>query len=285
MHPFDSLPDAALSALAEDCEARAFATGELVFAVGEDISSLYIIAEGEVEITDETDVQLSILGPRNSFGERALLRGEDATRTATVTAATTIMVLPAATLFGLIEAHATVAKFFQRRRPARSDGKDLSTMPVERLMTPEPVTCTPDTPIREAARQMQGRRISSICVSDAGRFSGIVTLRDMNARVIVEGSDPLGPVSSIMTKAPLTFGPKALVTDVLHLMVERRIGHIPIVDEMKLLGIVTKTDLTRAQALSSADVVGRVAKSADASEMARPTCWFNLSRRETGTKS
>ena len=54
-------------------------------------------------------------------------------------------------------------------------------------------------------------------------------------------------------------------------MVERRIGHIPIVEGATLLGIVTQTDLTRAQALSSADIVGRVAKSADADEMARAT--------------
>ena len=43
------------------------------------------IAEGDIEITDETGVQLSLLGPRNSFGERALLRNERASRSAHVT--------------------------------------------------------------------------------------------------------------------------------------------------------------------------------------------------------
>jgi CBS domain-containing protein len=61
------------------------------------------------------------------------------------------------------------------------------------------------------------------------------------------------------------------VTDVLHLMVERGIGHIPIVDGKNLVGIVTQTDLTRAQAMSSADLVGRVAKAENAEEMARAT--------------
>lgn len=271
VHPYDSLTEVDLTALSEACREQAFVAGELIFSVGDAATSLYIIADGEVEITDETGVQLSILGPRNSFGERALLRGEDASRTATVTAEATMIVMPSAMLFALIEAHAPVAKFFDRRRPPRSDSNDLATLPVGQLMTRDPVTCSLDTPIRAAAERMHGSRISSICVSDAGAFRGIVTLRDMNGRVVVEGADPSGPVSAIMTATPLTLGPNALVTDVLHLMVERSIGHVPIVEASQLVGIVTQTDLMRAQAMSSADLVGRVAKAADATEIARAT--------------
>ncbi|PWG16489.1 DUF294 nucleotidyltransferase-like domain-containing protein [Salibaculum griseiflavum] len=271
VHPYDSLPDAALDDLAQVAQSEEFAKGDTVFAVGEKVRNLYVIAEGEIEITDEAGVQLSILGPRNSFGERALLRGDAASRTATVQAPARMISIPAATFFDLIETHAPVARFFDRRRPERAGGNDVATLPVERLMTRDPVTCTPDTPIRDAARQMHERHISSICVNDEGAFRGIVTLRDLNGRVIVGGADAAGPVSDIMTEAPLALSPKALVTDVLHLMVERGIGHVPIVEDNRLLGIVTQTDLTRAQAMSSADIVGSVAKAADAGEMARAT--------------
>ncbi len=271
VHPYDNLPDAALAALADKIDARTFPTGETVFTIGDTVTNLYVIVEGEVEITDETGVQLSLLGPRNSFGERALLRGGEATRTATISNNATMIVVPSTTLFKLIGTHAPVARFFNRRHDKRADGKDLTTMPVEKLMSRDPVTCTPDTPIREAAREMRDRRISSVCIADDAAFRGIVTLRDMNGRVVVEGHDPEAAISTIMTAAPLTLGPKALVTDVLHLMVERGIGHIPIVDGANLVGIVTQTDLTRAQAMSSADLVGRVAKAANAEEMARAT--------------
>ena len=107
---------------------------------------------------------------------------------------------------------------------------------------------------------MHEAHISSICITDDGELKGIVTLRDMNGRVVAKGADTDGPISAVMTATRLTLGPKALVTDVLHLMVERGIGHVPIVDGSKLLGIVTQTDLTRALAMSSADLVGRVAK-------------------------
>lgn len=271
VHPYDSLADAVFASTTQACETMTLAGGDTVFAVGEKVENLYIIVTGEVEITDETGAQLSLLGARNSFGERALLNTAIARRTATVTAEATLIVLPAATLFELIEAQGAVAKFFDRRQSPRNDGLDLATLQVARLMTRDPVTCAPDTPIREAAALMDKRKISSICIGTRDQFKGIATLRDMNARVVVQGMDPAAAISAIMTTQPLTLPPEALVTDVLHLMVERGIGHVPIVQDGALLGIVTQTDLTRAQAKSSADLVGRVAKATTSREMAQAT--------------
>ena len=271
VHPYDSLPDAALHDLAEVATAQKHAKGAEIFGLGDRVSDLHVVVEGIVEITDETGVQLSILGPRNSFGERAILRGSEAQRTATCTTAATLIIIPADTLFALIETHAAVARFFDRRRPARTDREDLSTRSVEHLMTREPVTCAPDVSIREAAERMRDRNISAICIEDAEGFQGIVTLRDMNARVIAEGTDSAAPISTVMTQDPLTLGPRALVIDVLHLMVERGIGHIPIVEDQKLVGILTRTDLTRAQAMSTTDLVDRVARAKSAAQMALAT--------------
>ncbi|KAJ56356.1 histidine kinase [Actibacterium mucosum KCTC 23349] len=271
VHPYDRLPEPAFTALAELCEAETFATQDTVFQIGDDIASLYIVAEGEVEITDEAGIQLSILGPRNSFGERALLRGQSAQRVATATRDSTLIVLPTATFFDLIDKHTPVARFFDRRRPARAGTPDIGTMRVETLMTRDPISCPPSAPIRQVAQHMADRNISSVCIGDTGDFRGIVTLRDMNAKVILGGVDPNAPVSTIMTADPLTLGADALVTDVLHMMVERSIRQVPILDNGTLTGIVTQTDLTRAQAISSADIVGRAAKAADAAELSRAT--------------
>ncbi|WP_065328315.1 DUF294 nucleotidyltransferase-like domain-containing protein [Tritonibacter mobilis] len=271
VHPYDSLPDTVLTALAQRCALQTVDAGATIFSLGEEVAYLYIIVTGEVEITDETGVQLSILGPRNSFGERALLRGETASRTATVNAPSQIIALPSTAFFELINQQASVARFFDRRRPPPPNGSGLATITVAQLMSRDPVICAPETSIRTAAEQMYHHHISSICVCDQNGFHGIVTLRDMNSKVIVGGADPLAPIATIMTQDVLTLAPDALVTDVLHLMVERNIHHVPIVDGAGLLGIVTQTDLTRAQAMSSADLVGRVARAADAEEMARAT--------------
>ncbi|WP_299658085.1 DUF294 nucleotidyltransferase-like domain-containing protein [uncultured Tateyamaria sp.] len=148
---------------------------------------------------------------------------------------------------------------------------DLTVLPVGQLMTRDPVTCSPDTPIQSAAELMADHQISSICVVDPDGFRGLVTVRDMNAKVIAHGVDPAGPVSAVMTVDRTTLPPSALGLDVLHMMMERRIGHVPIVDAGRLVGIVTQTDLTRFQALSSADLVRRVVEASDVPAMARVT--------------
>ena len=149
--------------------------------------------------------------------------------------------------------------------------QDLTALPVDQLMTRDPVACGPDMPIREAAHLMAKRRISSVCIADADAFHGIATVRDVNAKVVAGGVCPDQPVSQIMTPDPLTLPPNALGLDVLHMMMERRIGHVPIVDGGRLLGIVTQTDLTRFQALSSAELVRRVAEANDVQTMAAAT--------------
>ncbi|MBY5988237.1 DUF294 nucleotidyltransferase-like domain-containing protein [Roseovarius atlanticus] len=271
VHPYDSLDDSDLEDLSTRCDAADFSAGATVFKLGDTVANLYIVVTGEIEITDEADVQLSLLGPRNSFGERALLREDAASRTATARTDATLIVMPADALFALIKSSAKVARFFDRRRPARADRKDLTTLRVADLMTRDPLTCTPATPIRDAAAQMHEHHISSICITEGDDLRGILTVRDMNGKVVAQGTDPSAPISSIMTETPLTLGPDALGTDVLHLMMERGIGHVPITEGTRLVGIVTQTDLTRVQALSSGALVGRIARAADAATMARAT--------------
>ena len=101
VHPYDSLPDAALADLSERCALAPFAAGETIFAIGQEVGSLFVIVEGEVDITDETGVQLSLLGPRNSFGERALLRDETASRSATAVTDASLIVMPSVVLIAL----------------------------------------------------------------------------------------------------------------------------------------------------------------------------------------
>lgn len=271
VHPYDSLTSAALTALADLCDAQDFAPGEPVFRLGDPVGGLYVIADGEVEVTDETDVQLSILGPRNSFGERALLNGDTARLTATATTHVRTIVVPPASFHALIQDHATVKRFFDRRRPARPLANPFATKSIAQLMTADPAFCAPDTPIRAAAATMAARNISSICIVQDNTFRGILTLRDLNRHVVAGDTPSDAPVATIMTADPLALGTDALVTDVLHLMAERRIGHVPIVDGDRLIGIVTQTDLTRAQAMSSADIVRRVARADSADEMALAT--------------
>ncbi len=108
-------------------------------------------------------------------------------------------------------------------------------------------------------------------MAEGDTLVGIATVRDVSGKVVGDGLSLDTPVSRIMTANPVTLPPTAIGSDVLHLMMERRIGHVPVTQAGKLLGIVTQTDLTRFQAVSSAELVSEIARAGNADEMARVT--------------
>ena len=272
VHPYDSLSPEALEELSRQLDQRILPAGDPVYALGEKLDGIYLIHEGAVDVFDESGTQLSALGPRNSFGERGLMKGDVAVTSATVRADARLLVIPPAPIRRLISANPQVRRILDRTRPVAAAKKnDLPTTRVETLMAANPYACTPDTTIRDAAVMMRDKRVSCLCVATGDTLQGILTVRDLANRSVAEGHPTDAPVSQIMTADPITLPPSAIGSDVLHAMMERHIGHLPIVEAGKLVGIVTQTDLTRAQAMSSADLVGRVAKAADATEMARAT--------------
>ncbi|WP_171174410.1 DUF294 nucleotidyltransferase-like domain-containing protein [Ruegeria sp. HKCCD8929] len=271
VHPYDALPVDVLETIASQVEAWEVERDFAVYDLGETLPGLFIIHEGQIEITDENGVVVSHLGLRNSFGERGLLRDGKAATSARADAHSVLLVLPPALFRELIAEHDVVAKFFNRARGPRPQQETLATSPVDTLMARDPATCSPDTSVQEAAQQMRARGISSLCITEGETLRGIVTVRDLSGKVVAEALPAATPISQVMTRSPLTLSPGAIGSDVLHAMMEHRIGHIPIAEGGRLVGIVTQTDLTRYQAVSSAELVSRIARADSAEEMAKVT--------------
>ncbi len=229
-----------------------------------------MVHSGAVSITDVSGDAISLLGPRNSFGERGLMRDGRAATNADATESTRMLLLPAGRFQALVDAHPAFRRFFTRSRSAATPGTDLLTSRVDTLMTAAPLHVAPQTPLREAARMMTERHISSLAVVEGERLTGILTLRDLG-RVLAEGRSGDAPVETAMSADPVALPASAVGSDVLHTMMERHVGHVPIVEGGKLVGIVTQTDLTRFQALSSAELVGAVADAGDAESLASAT--------------
>lgn len=271
IHPYDALPRDELARVAGSFGRREVAAGETIYRQGDRLDGLYLIERGTVEITDLNGVRVSLLGPGNSFGERGLARDGRAMTSARALEDVSLLLLPAAEFRRLNRDFPAFARFFDRTRPAEGRRTDLATLTVTDLMTTDPATCTPDTPIREAARMMRDRGISSLGIVEGERFVGIVTVRDMSNRAVAEGMDLARPVRDVMTPRPRALPPTALGSDVLHVMLEHRVGHMPIAEGGRLLGIITQTDLTRFQALTSAQLIRDVALADDLGEMAAAT--------------
>ncbi|MDO5657386.1 MAG: DUF294 nucleotidyltransferase-like domain-containing protein [Paracoccus sp. (in: a-proteobacteria)] len=272
VHPYDNLPRDELVRVANSFIRRDFAAGETVYSHGDILQGLYLIESAEVEVTDANGVQVSLLGRGNSFGERGLLGAGQAATNAQVVTAGLLLLLPAAEFGRLLRENAAFARFFDRGRKETRDDSDIATLKVRDFLTRAPLTAAPETTIAEAARMMRDARASSLGITDAGGgLLGLVTIRDMSNRVVAEGRDATGPVAGIMTENPITLPPEALGSDVLNIMLERRVGHLPVVDRGRFVGMVTQTDLTRVQAVTSSVLIRDIAQSDSASEMAQIT--------------
>lgn len=268
-HPYDSLPAETLDSLAKAVTRKDLPAGAAIFTQGAPLKALYLIIRGRVDITDDSGVVLSILGPRNSFGERGLMRDGYAATTATTAEDTDLLAIPAATFRALVAEHPGVARFFDRTRPARAKRQDLATMSLADMMTRNPRQVSPDTPILAAAQDMRDHGVSSLMITEGDALKGIITTRDLTNKALAQGLPHDTPVSQVMTADPLALPPSALVSDVLHAMVERRITHMPVVEAGKLVGILTQTDLTRFQATSSAALIQEIADAQCSADLAR----------------
>ena len=272
VHPYDALPLDALAALAVQFDVRQVERGTTVYDFGSSLPGLFLIYEGAIEMRDENDVVVSQLGPRNSFGERGLLRDGNAVTSAKAIERSNLLVLPLAAFHAMIAEQEPAARFFDRARSPRPRGNDLATSRVETLMARKPITCTPETTVQEAARKMRDEQVSSLCVTvSEDELTGIVTTRDLSGKVLAKAMAMDTPVAEVMTGNPITLAPSAIGSDVLHQMMESRIGHVPIVEAGRLVGIVTQTDLTRFQAVSSAELVSEIARAETAEAMASVT--------------
>jgi CBS domain-containing protein len=271
VHPYDALPAQALDDLAKQIEVREVEEGSPVYKLGHALPGVFLIYEGQVEITDENGAVVSHLGLRNSFGERGLLKDGKAATHAHADTPTVLFVLPPSVVRQLIDDHDFVAKFFDRTRGERSGPQSLATSAIDVLMARNPATCPAAMSVQEAARLMRDRHISSLCVTEGESLLGIVTLRDISGKYVADAMPENTPVSAIMTADPITLSPSDIGSDVLHVMMERGIGHIPVAEGGKLVGIVTQTDLTHYQAVSSAELVRQIALANSAAEMAQVT--------------
>ncbi|MBO9432962.1 cyclic nucleotide-binding/CBS domain-containing protein [Ruegeria sp. R13_0] len=271
VHPYDALPADVLDEVARQIEVWEVDEDYPVYDLGHKLPGVFVIYEGQVEITDENDEVVSHLGLRNSFGERGLLKNGKAATKARAHTPSVLIVLPPELVRELINEHDVVSKFFDRSRGGRSGPQSLATSAIDVLMAHNPATCPPATTVRDAARLMRDKGISSLCVTEAEGLVGIATLRDISGKFVADAMPADTPISQIMTPNPTTLSPSDIGSDVLHVMMERGIGHIPICEGGRLVGVVTQTDLTHYQAVNSAELVRRIAHADNAEVMAKVT--------------
>ncbi len=107
----------------------------------------------------------------------------------------------------------------------------------------EPLILPKDATIGDACRRMWERRVGAVLVADGkGALAGIFTGRDA-VRILAEGHDgPDTRLSVAMTPEPRTIGPSDTSIDALRAMTDGGYRHLPVVEDGRIVGIVSRGD-------------------------------------------
>jgi len=116
-------------------------------------------------------------------------------------------------------------------------------MKIHDVMTPNPRTVSPNDTIRTAAQVMQAEDTGVVPIVNDGRLLAIVTDRDIVVRVVAEGGSTSSPVGEIATKGVVCATPDMSTEEASELMREHQIRRLPVVEEDRLVGIVSIGDL------------------------------------------
>ena len=106
---------------------------------------------------------------------------------------------------------------------------------------------SPEASVYDALLLLAEKNIGALLVLQDGQLTGIVSERDYARKVVLQGKASMKtPVSEIMTKDVLTIDPQISVKDALALMTDRHIRHLPVVEDNKLVGLVSIGDLVKS---------------------------------------
>ena len=111
------------------------------------------------------------------------------------------------------------------------------------------ITVTPDDAIADVAQTLAERRIGGVVVStDGSDIAGILSERDIVRSLALRGAVCLSErVSDMMTRNPTCCRPDDSAHEVLQRMTDGRFRHMPVVDDGRLVGIVTIGDVVKAR--------------------------------------
>ena len=284
VHPFDRLPPELQAELIADLLVEYFEPDEQILAQGSTGQEfLYIVESGCVRLADNTTHRLvDLCGEGDTFGSVGLLTDNPLPYEAATTEPTICALLRAKRFHALCEADAQFADFFRASldSPTRAIEPGLNTVQAQlqmgarvgELIRGRPLTCAPDTTVRDAARLMRSEQLTPIVIHQDGRAIGILTDADFRNKIVAEGGSPDTPVRDLMSAPVVGVGANALVFDALMEMAKRRIRHLIVTETpdpaSPLIGVLSDNDIAHANELNPAATVRRIEKARSVTDLA-----------------
>lgn len=136
-------------------------------------------------------------------------------------------------------------------------------MKLSEIMTKATVHDAAEDSLAEGAARMWNAQTGSLLVMDGENLLGIVTERDL-LRTVAHGQDPTTvPLKDVMRTDVITAGPQTSLKDAANLMATKWIRHLPIIENGRVVGIISQRDLTGvlAQALQEPEALHQLIES------------------------
>ena len=256
--PFSWLPADALSDMARSIEVSYKQAGEDVLVLDEPIHHLHFIRSGEVELFRRDGNLYNRLPAGHVFGQMGLLMKGKVRFPATTRKDSLFYLIPSELFIDYCEKYSEFGDFFEvnehsiLEQATQVGTDDMTTVPVTEVIKAEPLLITPDTTVAECAIRISDNYIAAALVQDdEGNLLGIVTDSDLRARVIAKSLPYDTPVGEIMSTEPLVMDDHAYLHEVMLMMLRNNTHHVPIVDDNRVLGIVSLLDVVAHESQNS----------------------------------
>ena len=274
--PFDHLSPDLSARIAAGTTVRPYAAGEdVIVEDGPPVDHLFVVFRGSMELRHDDEV-VDILEPGESFGHPSLLTGMAPAFTVRAHEPSECILLgrdvalevlgrPSGTRFVAV----TLREWLTRAGHTVHALPALHGLRVTGLIQRGAVFCDADDSIREVARRMTEEEVSAVLVRHRGGL-GIVTDKDLRAKVVAAGRDVAGPVAAIMTTPMVTIGADRFAFDAMIEMLENGVHHLPIMDRSgAMVGVISSDDLANLQARSPFTIRRALSQAPDVEALVR----------------
>ena len=118
-------------------------------------------------------------------------------------------------------------------------------LPAKEIMNPNIVSVGINATLKEVSELMNKQKIGSVVVIDDSKAVGIVTERDFATKIMTKSYLPETKVSDVMSYPVVYVSPNQSAADIIEIMANREIRKVPVIDNGKVVGIVSATEFLR----------------------------------------
>jgi CBS domain-containing protein len=136
--------------------------------------------------------------------------------------------------------------------------QDAKTITVKDIMTKSVISVDSGITVNEAAKMMEDAKVGAVIIMENNTPVGIVTDRDFAVKIVAHAYQITTPVKQIMSSPLIATSPDETVLMAADLMYSRDIRKLPVIDNDKVIGIITATDLVNQLAICTEEDIQKM---------------------------